>query len=198
MTYFKRLYGFLYHSYKYDTKFSGKQYTSFERMERLVIKGLIIIVIALRVTTADLSQCVSNYQKLEKIFIKSEQNYGNLSEAFFITNRIDSQYVTINYRTIQCANQWQRNDNFTGCITTSIEKWIWSHSIIHILFHPYALNYLSLWYDETDERMADVTLTIPVLCEKQRDALLHRLTQLVSEKFPHYSIYNPPRSLMQL
>lgn len=140
---------------------------------------IFILMFGVTVVTADTSECLSSYQKLEKIFIKSDDNYGNLSEAFFTTNRIDSRYVIVNYRMIQCDNQWQRNGNFTGCTTVSTEQWVWSHSVVHKLFHPYALNYLSLWYDDTDERMATTTLTLPVLCQTQKNKLLSRLTQLV-------------------
>ena len=154
-------------------------------MAKLVIKVfLTIVVLMVAVTTADETQCVSNYQKLERIFTKSDENYGNLSEAFFTTNRINSHYVIVNYRIIQCDNEWERNSNFTGCATVGTEHWIWSYSIVHILFHPYSLNYLSFWYDDTEDRMSAVTLTLPVLCLNQKDRLLSRLTQLVSVKTP--------------
>ena len=149
----------------------------------------LIVVLLLAVTTADTSHCVSNYQELEKIFTKIDENYGNLSEAFFVTNSIFSHYVIVNYRILQCDNnQWPSNSNFTDCVIIGAEQWIWSQSIVHILFHPYAQNYLSLWYDDTDERMATVSLTLPVLCQNQKKQLLSRLTQLVSdisESLPH-------------
>lgn len=154
-------------------------------MAKLVIKAfLTIIVLMVAVTTADETQCVSNYQKLERIFTESDENYGNLSEAFFTTNRINSHYVIVNYRILQCDNGWKRNSNFTGCVTVSIEHWIWSYSMVHILFHPHSLNYLSFWYDDTEDRMGDVTLMLPVLCLNQKDRLLSRLTQLVSVRTP--------------
>lgn len=152
-------------------------------MESVQVKGLIATVLfVLGITVTDVnSQCVSSYQKLEKIFIESDENYGNLSEAFFIKNRINSQYVIVNYRTIQCDNRLLSHDNFTGCTTIGIEQWIWSQSIVHMLFHPYAVSYLSFWYDNTDKRMATVTLTIPAVCQCHRNKLLSRLTQLVSD-----------------
>lgn len=152
-----------------------------QKMKGLKVEGLIIVLL-FAVTTADTGQCVSNYQKLEKIFIKSDENYGNLSEAFFITNRISSRYVMVDYQIIQCDSQWPRNDNFSGCTNVGTEHWIWSQSVVHILFHPYSQNYLSFWYDDTDERMATVTLTLPMLCRSQKNQLLSRLTQLVSNK----------------
>ena len=149
-------------------------------MKVLSIVTMLLIV----VTTTGTSQCVSNYQELEKIFTESDENYGNLSEAFFVTNRINSRYVAVNYRTLQCGNQWPRNSNFTECAIVGTEQWIWSQSVVHILFHPYVHNYLSLWYDDTNERMATVSLTLPVLCQNQKNQLLSRLTQLVSDITP--------------
>ena len=170
--------------YKQSRKLSGN-ILKLWKMAKLVIKAfLTIVVLMVAVTTADETQCVSNYQKLERIFTKSDENYGNLSEAFFTTNRINSHYVIVNYRIIQCDNEWERNSNFTGCATVGTEHWIWSYSIVHILFHPYSLNYLSFWYDNTEDRMGAVTLTLPVLCLNQKDRLLSRLTQLVSVKLP--------------
>ena len=158
-------------------------------MERLQVKAFSILTVLLfAVTTAGGSQCVSNYQELEKIFTESDENYGNLSEAFFVTNRINSRYVLVNYHTLQCGNQWLRNSNFTECAIVGAEQWIWSQSVIHILFHPSALNYLSLWYDDTDERMATVSLTLPGLCQNQKNKLLSRLTQLVSDTYINSSV----------
>ena len=145
---------------------------------------LTIIILLTGVTAADESPCVSNYQKLEEIFTSSNENYGNLSEAFYTTNRINSRYVIVNYQIIQCDTAWQGENNLTECSRIGVEKWIWSYSMVHILFHPHSLSYLSFWYDNTDDRMNDVSLTLPPLCENHKDQLLSRLTQLVSTKPP--------------
>ena len=148
---------------------------------------LTIITLMIAVTRADESQCISNYQKLERIFTSNDENYGNLSEAFYSTNRINSHYVIVNYQITQCDTAWQGDNNLTECSRTGVEKWIWSYSIVHVLFHPYSLSYLSFWYDNTDNRMNDVSLTLPPLCKSHKDQLLSRLTQLVSTKSSTYT-----------
>ena len=149
-------------------------------MELDDVKSMVfLLLMILVVEVVGGSQCISSYQQLETIFRSSSENYDNISEAFYVTNRVSSHYVVVNYHTVQCSSY----DNFTGCTAVDTEQWIWSHSVVHLLFHPYSLYYLSLRYDDTNDRTAVVYVTVPVVCHDNKDRLLSRLTQLVSLKW---------------
>ena len=143
------------------------------------VKSIVLLLLmSLVVEVVSGSQCVSSYQQLETIFRSSIENYDNISEAFYVTNRVSSHYVVVNYQTVQCHNY--DNGSFTGCTAVGTEQWIWSRSVVHLLFHPYSLYYLSLRYDDTNDRTAVVNVTVPVVCGDKKERMLSRLTQLVS------------------
>jgi len=140
---------------------------------------IFLIMMVFVVQAVNGSQCISSYQQLQTIFRSSSENYDNISEAFYVTNRVSSRYVVVNYQLVQCSSYRWNSDNFTGCTAIGTEQWIWSHSVVHLLFDPYSLYYLSLRYDDTDDRTAVVSVTVPVVCGDKKKTLMSRLTQLV-------------------
>jgi len=142
------------------------------------VKSVMLLLMSLVVVVAvGGSQCVSSYKQLETIFRSSIEIYDNISEAFYVTNKVSSHYVVVNYQIVQCHSY--DNGNFTGCTAVGTEQWIWSHSVVHLLFHPYSLYYLSLRYDDTNDRTAVVNVTVPMVCSGKENRMLSRLTQLV-------------------
>jgi len=136
--------------------------------------------------------CVDDYLQLVRCFRNFPGNHENISFAFFPTNHASSLYVSVEY-TI-----WYSDDTVVGSgdtLNTSFytEEWVWSNTVVYILFHPTIFKYLSINYGNVDDRVSNVQLTIPTLCHyTDKDRLIERLTQMVrhTNNIIHASTYS--------
>ena len=115
---------------------------------------------------------IRGFSELQSYIMTDETIITNLTEAFFRTGRDPSQFVRIKYTYAS---------NETGCShlrnMTASETYIWSESPIYLL-GPKPLQFLTLFAINIAEIGVEVPL--PCLCQRQVDALLSRLTYLVS------------------
>ena len=128
------------------------------------------------------SVCITGYLQLVDCFKNITENHENFSFAFFPNNKASSLYVTVIYT---ITYQQNYSDNVTNDVlvnsTVRIEEWVWSNTIVYIMYHPTIFKYLSIGYGMIDERSSRVELTIPRLCSDNSDnyKLIERLTQMV-------------------
>lgn len=139
------------------------------------------------------SVCITGYLQLVDCFKNISQNHENFSFAFFPNNKASSLYVTVIY-TVNYEQNY--SDNATGDVivnsTVRIEEWVWSNTIVYIMYHPTIFGYLSIGYGMIDGRSSRVELTIPRLCHNNTDnyKLIERLTQMVRSLL-HYHLTMP-------
>jgi len=87
----------------------------------------------------------------------SAGNHENISFAFFPTNHASLLYVSVEY-TIWYSDNTVVGSGDTLNISFYTEVWVWSNTVVYILFHP---RYLSINYVSVDD---SVQLTISTLC----------------------------------
>ena len=134
------------------------------------------------------SVCVSDYLQLVRCFRDLQGNHENISFAFFPTNHASSLYVSVQY-TIQYTDDVIVGSGDIFNTSTYYEEWVWSNTVVYILFHPTIFRYLSINYGNVDERTSSVHLTIPTLCrDVDRNRLIERLTQMVSCTYIQMSV----------
>lgn len=125
------------------------------------------------------SVCIKGYLHLVECFKSVSENQENFSFAFFPNNKASSLYVTVTYK----INYTQNGSGGDTPVDSSyyIEEWVWSHTLVYIMYHPKIFKYLSIGYGEIDDRINSVELTIPRLCPDNNDnhKLIERLTQMV-------------------
>lgn len=126
------------------------------------------------------SVCVKGYLHLVECFKNISQNQENFSFAFFPNNKAFSLYVTVTY-TLNYSQDDSDNANNNVSSSYYIEEWVWSHTVVYIMYHPTIFKYLSIGYGMIDERINSVELTIPRLCHNNTNnhKLIERLTQKV-------------------
>ena len=124
------------------------------------------------------SVCVKGYIHLVECFKDITDNQDNISFAFFPNNKASSLYVTVTY-TIH--HEHKDSGNATANSSRYIEEWVWSHTMVYIMYHPSLFKFLSLGYGRIDDRVNSAELTIPLLCHDNNDnhKLIERLTQMV-------------------
>ena len=124
------------------------------------------------------SVCVKGYIHLVECFRDISENQENFSFAFFPNNKASSLYVTVTYMI-----HYEHNDSTDNGLANSshyIEEWVWSHTMVYIMYHPSLFKFLSIGYGMVDERVNSVELTIPRLChDNDNHRLIERLTQMV-------------------
>lgn len=120
------------------------------------------------------SVCIQGYLHLVECFRSITGNQENFSFAFFPNNKASSLYVSVTY-TVE--------NDYSELVNSSYhtEDWVWSHTVVYIMFHPTIFKYLTIGYGRMDERINKLELTIPRLCHDNNDnyKLIERLTQMV-------------------
>lgn len=126
--------------------------------------------------------CINSYLQLVDCFKNISGNHENFSFAFFPNNKASSLYVTVIY-TIYYEQNYSKNATSRVPVNSSvqIEEWVWSNTIVYIMYHPTIFKYLSIGYGMIDGRSSRVELTIPRLCHDNSDnyKFIERLTQKV-------------------
>ena len=128
------------------------------------------------------SVCIKSYIHLVECFREITGNHENFSFAFFPNNKANSLYVAVTYTVHYSHNDSDdRIDYEDANSTLYIEEWVWSHTMVYIMFHPSLFKFLSIGYGKMSERTNSVRLTIPRLCHDNNDnhKLIERLTQMV-------------------
>ena len=128
------------------------------------------------------SVCIKGYLHLVECFKSISENQENFSFAFFPNNKASSLYVTVTYKINYTQNgSGSVSDDTLVDSSYYIEEWVWSHTLVYIMFHPKIFKFLSIGYGEIDDRINSVELTIPRLCPDNNDnhKLIERLTQMV-------------------
>ena len=141
------------------------------------------------------SVCVKGYLHLVECFRDISENQENFSFAFFPNNKASSLYVAVTY-TIYYEDNKSTDD---GLANTSyyIDEWVWSHTMVYIMYHPSLFKFLSIGYGMIDERINSVELTIPRLCQdNDYHRLIERLTQMV-RMYNNFILYNLITSNLQ-
>jgi len=131
--------------------------------------------------TANNSVCIEGYLHLVQCFKNISKNQENFSFAFYPNNKASSLYVTVTY-TINYEQLENDSYNATDKFMYSIvEEWVWSHTVVYIMYHPTIFKFLSIGYGTIDDRINSVELTIPRLCHNNKNnyILIERLTQMV-------------------
>ena len=124
------------------------------------------------------SVCIKSYLHLVECFRDIPENQENFSFAFFPNNKASSLYVTVTYTIYYEGNE--STDNGRANSSYYIEEWVWSHTMVYIIYHPLLFKFLSIGYGMIDERINSVELTIPRLChDSDNHRLIERLTQMV-------------------
>lgn len=167
------------------------------KLLKLINTGIIGLVVLNRLTTSaeegvlsstntrwecpasNNSVCIKNYLHLLHCFKNISGNHENVSIGFFPNNKASSLYVTVTYTIYYDSDNRSgyRSMNFSH----DVEEWVWSHTVVYIMYHPTIFKYLSIYYGMIDERVDSVELTIPRLCHDsdENHKIIERLTQMV-------------------
>lgn len=127
------------------------------------------------------SVCIKGYLHLVQCFKNLTENQENFSFAFFPNNKANSLYVTVTYTINYEQPENDSYDTTDNRLGHYIEQWVWSHTVVYIMYHPTIFKFLSIGYGMIDERINSVELTVPRLCHDNKDnyKLIERLTQMV-------------------
>ena len=128
------------------------------------------------------SVCVKGYLHLVECFKHMSENQENFTFAFFPNNEANSLYVTVTYKVhYENNDSYNATDNGHASSYINVEEWVWSHTMVYIMYHPSLFKFLTIGYGMIDERVSSVELTIPRLCHDNNNnyKLIERLTQMV-------------------
>ena len=101
--------------------------------------------------------CVSLFEPLQNS-IFCNQNHKRLGYTFFPHNSVPPSYVQVSYKYFNDSyNNCQKCDNTVD--NNDDKTWLWAYSPVYLVFHPEALNALSL---------SDLPLNIDYLNDKKQ------------------------------
>ena len=91
--------------------------------------------------------CVNSFEDLQKS-IFCNQNHKRLGYTFFPHNSVPPSYVQVSYKYFNDSENSYNNCSKERCDNTvnnnDDKTWLWAYSPVYLVFHPEALNALSL------------------------------------------------------
>ena len=127
------------------------------------------------------SHCIKEYSELDLYITNNKTLQRRITEAFFVTGKVASVFVRLNYNYQSFSQENDTNDTVSenedfNC-SSSQTTYIWSESVLYLL-GPRPLYYLILFAENVSD--VNVTIELPCLCSEVQFDLLARLTYLVS------------------